>query len=142
MIIRGFTLLAVAAIASACSAQQREVVPLQEISDNPRQWHGQVVTVEGWLYRCGGNDCSVVPTRSDLETIQEACPGERCDLAIEVFDKRAVSIGYDEAFDRSAKPLEGSHVLITAKVNANAWLRPGLDRSDALQPISISSFGE
>ena len=134
--------LSVAAIAAACSTQNEEVVPLQDISENPRQWHGQVVTIEGWLLQCADLNCFIVPTRADLASVEDACPGERCDAAIEVFDARAVSIGYDETFDQSAEPLQGSHVLVTAKVNANAWLQPGLDRSEALQPISIRSFGE
>jgi hypothetical protein len=140
--VKKLTLFGVAAIASACSTQNDEAVPLQEISDNPLRWDGKVVTVEGWLPQCSDLNCFIVPTRADLELVQDGCPGERCDLAIEAFDKRAVSIGYDEAFDRSAKPLQGTHVLVTAKVNAGQWLQPGLDRSEALQPISISSFGE
>ena len=142
MIKQVLTLLGAVAVASACSTQDEAVVPLQEISASPGQWDGQVVTVEGWLRQCGELDGFIVPTRADLETVQDACAGERCDLAIDVFDKRAVSIGYDEAFDRSAKPLRGSHVLVTAKVHADEWLQPGLDRSEALQPISIRPFGE
>ena len=134
-------LLGALAALSGCTGQEDDTLSLQEIAANPSKWDAKVVTVEGWLLQCRDLDCHIVPTAEDLDLIRNiACPGDRCDLAIETFDKRAVSVGGDSDFDRAARPLEGTHVLLTAKVNAAMWSRDCLDRCDALQPISIAPF--
>jgi hypothetical protein len=139
MTARRFVVGSIAAL-GACTGQDLDKVPLEEISANPLNWDGEAVTVDGWLLQCRELDCHIVPTAQDLDLIANACPGEKCEIAIETFDKRAVSLGGDEEFDRAARPLEGSHVLLTAKVNAASWSRDCLDRCDALQPISIAPF--
>jgi hypothetical protein len=124
----------------SCGKPADDVVQLEEVRANLAEWDGRIVTVEGWLLECEALDCHVVPSRDDLVLLTNACPGDKCDDALEAFEKRAVSVGSDEGFDQAAKALQGKHVLITATVNASAWRHRCLDRCDALQPVSIVPY--
>lgn len=130
----------IGALLLAGCGRSEDAVGLNRLMADPDKWDGETVVVDAWLLQCRGQNCHVLPTREDLELFNIPCPGEGCKRAIEAFDKRAVSVGFAEDFDRVAKQLEGKHVLLRARVNADQWTDSCLDRCNALQPISIAEF--
>lgn len=135
-----FVCLSLALVGCSQTAKGRKVVRLSEIIANPGAWNGKVVTIEGWLWRCSGIDCHILTSREDLDVLERGARNESIEDMDGVFRDHAVSVGFDEQFDRQAKPLQGKHVLLTAKVNADHWRSGCLDRCDQLTPVSVQNY--
>jgi len=124
-----------------CSGGFARAPTLEEIIADPSKFDGKTVTVEGWLFKCQDLDCVIFPSKKDLDIMSNVEMPEAFKKADSVYKLHGVSIGYNANFDHDAKPLQGRHVLLTAKVNAAEW-GGCLDRCAALEPRSISLFTE
>lgn len=111
-------------------------VSVQDVIDNIHAWNGKIVTVDGWLGKCGGLDCHIHPTLADAKTI--ALIDYSNDAWKGAMD-RAVGIGYDSKFDQTAEPLQLTRVLLKARVSdrCRGWFVGCTDRAPDLTPISI-----
>ncbi len=103
------------------------IVDVDLIKKNVESLHGKVLVVEGWLGECEGLICSIYPTR---------------DSTLGPY-KHSVPIGFDEKFDRLAKPLQYRRVILTAQVDKTCSTGKVicLDRAGTLRPIDIVAWG-
>ena len=133
--------LALPALAVACvdSAPAGPVTPAA-VRKNLHSWNGLEVVVVGWLGRCGGSgplsSCTIYTSKADINASQwRGVESKEFTRAWE----HSLSIGGDDAFDKSAAPLQGQFVKIKGQVDDSCH-RPEVhctDRASELEPQSI-----
>ena len=141
MRLLGLILLALPALAVACvnSAPSGPVTPA-DVRKNLHSWNGLEVVVVGWLGRCGESgplsSCDLFTSKADIEASQWRGV-ESKDFARAW--EHSLSIGGDDAFDKSAAPLQGQFVKIKGLVD-DSCRRPDVhctDRASDFEPQSI-----
>ena len=116
---------------TACGAKSLtdDPVTVEWLHKNVVDWDGRVVVVDGWLGRCKGDDCGIFSTKESASLVGSG-----------MLDG-GVPIGATDEFDRAAEKLQFSRVLLKARINKECFNNPGCkDRSDVLQPISITKW--
>lgn len=122
-------------VLAGCSAPNPRVpLPVTEVRDHIVEWDGRIVTVEGWLGRCGGLDCGIYPTLADAQIVAQGNMSTNAEMR--AMDRR-LDIGFDDAFEAAAKPLQFKAVRLKARLNKECYPHKCKDRADILQPISI-----
>ena len=101
-----------------------QMVTVAQILARCDAFKGQPVQAGGYLGECGGYDCHLFADEAAAHKPFRSAP--------------TIGIGFEEGFDRKAKPLQNQYVVITGRVDdASCDGVGGTDRSPGIHPTDI-----
>jgi hypothetical protein len=150
--------LSVALAAAACSPAAPPLSGAGQILKQCKSFLGKQVRATGFLGECAGYDCHLYPNkvawianRDAWNAVRaagaklKAGAGQNDGKRDEAWDRLEalwpIGIGWDEAFDRKAAPLQYHYVVISGRMDdENCDGRGGLDRSPGIHPTDIRAW--